>query len=124
MTNNFEKFVKNIIKNPDFLILKSEENLLMLGVKLKFVEYIVNDNNPFSPPVNLLYEREWPVVFLITSKSILSETERMFARKELPILNLSKEKNMSFTEKSINQRLEKFINENFRNDKNKYTVSY
>lgn len=123
MSNNFEKFIKNVIKNPNFLILKSEENLLILGIKLSFVERVINNNDVFKPPINFFYNRKWPVFFLVTSKLTLSEMERMFARNGLPILNLAKEKNMTFTEKGINEVLEKFIKEKFGNENDDYTVN-
>ncbi len=117
MSENLKKFVKIIEKLNSFLVLRENEDQLVVCFKKKFTESI----NVFPADVCSGYsgniEKEWHLVFLVNFKETKNVNKdfliKTFTEKNIPILDLSGFKPTFFKEESVIDKLRSFVKESF-----------
>ncbi len=108
----FEKFLGKLKKLDKYVVLREEENLIIVGTKIIIKEHKEMLGNIFQPHSKNI-DKELSVFFVIAMCDVPFDDEKEFKRKKAPILYLDKYQ-LAKSSDNIKDILDDFITDTFK----------
>jgi len=112
MLKIFEKFLVKLKKLEKYVLLREEENLIIVGTKLIIKEHKEMLGNIFQPRTANI-DKELPIFFIIAVCDVPFDDQTAFKKKNLPILYLDKHQ-LAKSSDGIKDILDNFIADTFK----------
>lgn len=103
----FEKFLGKLKKLDKYVVLREEENLIIVGTKIIIKEHKEMLGNIFQPHSKNI-DKELSVFFIIAIRDMPFDNEKEFKRKKAPIIYLDKYQ-LAKSSESIKEILDDFV---------------
>jgi len=111
MVDFFDKIVNFFTKLDKYYILRQEKEHLIVGTKIAITEYDDKTKNLFILKAEYK-KKELDVFFLITVADKAKELDKLFLKRNLPLLSLNNKKGISSL-KEFEIKLDSFVENNF-----------
>lgn len=111
MSEIIVKLVKILEKLDNYYVLRQEDEHLILGTDIEFLEHKPEITQVFTTYSPKPIRKKLSVFFLVTNTAKASELDNFFLKKKLPILSINKHK---LTLENVKELLEQFVINNFK----------
>ena len=114
MVEFFDKIVKFFTKLDKYCILRQEKEHLIVSVPITITVYDDRTNNLFIVKSlnTALKQKTFDAVFLVTIADRTKELDKLFLKKNMPLLSLNNKKGTNSL-KEFEQTLDNFVENNF-----------